>query len=640
MSVFSFPRLNFVGTLQLNPGTANNDDYAQAGSGQLTMPASFGPYAGQPFGLIDSKLVQPRTYGMSDADFIAWVQQPQSFDSSGGPQTAMPSEWNYYGNMSSSATTSIVGVQTGPGAPYTAPDPNVPLSSLVGAQLTFSGGITDVNSEGSPPATQFFLDTLKLAGGDGTPVVQGTPSKGACQWINFYRNVNLQADGGAGGYIYHVLLAGNGTIINIPGMPAGARGLVLRYYLYNTQIPVGGAAALAALYAQGKTNAATLQIAGTIAPLMDNETIFTGPVGRLLTSDPTPIPSPPGVTNNNAGGGNISLAPAVLQNNGLIVSADFIGTFPEYYQNGSNPKYDFGGVNLVVSGGGVTATVGPVPYTDQAGGNARGWVYDFDITLNPPAQHALQDPNATFMLQSPQYGAVLTEADYYFPSNQQGIYAEQNGPGNVFLNQGTTEPATVAVYHRGQPVAPYACPPITVWAYQSTPIQSPGNVKVLTTSLVPGIPISVDTSQPGNILLTFTIAGGSPPPQNYSTFSFPPYVTNFPSISLRILPNDEDFSQYYVDPSAAEPVGNDQLTWDVVYAKVLRTYYLLFPAMNQIFPLNSESAVTAAAQGILARTDPSIWMTSGFMPRTRDMSASRRTLLQAWCRKVSPTAVK
>ena len=114
----------------------------------------------------------------------------------------------------------------------------------------------------------------------------------------------------------------------------------------------------------------------------------------------------------------------------------------------------------------------------------------------------------------------------------------------------------------------------------------------------------------------------------------PPYITNAPSISLRILPNDEDFSRYYVDPSASEPVGNDQLTFDVVYQKVLRTYYLLYPVMNKVFPLNSEAEVAKHAQAILDVTDPKLWMSISFMPRTRDMSASRRTLLQAWCRKV------
>ena len=114
---------------------------------------------------------------------------------------------------------------------------------------------------------------------------------------------------------------------------------------------------------------------------------------------------------------------------------------------------------------------------------------------------------------------------------------------------------------------------------------------------------------------------------------FPPYLTNSPSITLRILPNGEDFSKYYA-PGEGEPVGNSLLTFGVLYEKVLRTYYLLYPAMNQVFALNSETAVAKYAQAILDRTDQSLWMTTGYMPRTRDMSASRTQLLQAWCRKV------
>lgn len=201
MSLFDFPRINFKGTILLNPGTANNDDYAQPPF--LTMPASWGPFAGQPFGLFDSKMVQARTYGMSDAAFVSWVQQMQTLTGPSGPSKVMPSEWNYYGDMGSTATTQIIGVQTAPDQSYTAADASVPLSSLIGASLTFSGGITDVNSEGSPPSTQFFINGVQLNGN----AVGGAPSKGACQWINFYRNVNLVADGGAGGYIYHVLLS-------------------------------------------------------------------------------------------------------------------------------------------------------------------------------------------------------------------------------------------------------------------------------------------------------------------------------------------------------------------------------------------------------------------------------------------------
>ena len=330
----------------------------------------------------------------------------------------------------------------------------------------------------------------------------------------------------------------------------------------------------------------------------------------------------------------------MLQQSGNIISADFAGTFPDYYQNGANPKFDFGAVTLNAVSGETITPIGPVNYLDLDGGNAIGWIFDFDVTGNTAAQTALQDPNVTFRLVHPTLGNVLGETDYYFVSNQQGIYAEQYGAGDTFLNQGSTEPATVAVYRRGQMLPAGTCPPITVWQYRSIPLEAPGDAEVLTSNFSPGDPIFVDTSQPGNYLFTFTIDGtGNPPPagdppQSYLTFQNPPYITNWPSISLRILPNNEDFSSYYVDPSSEEPVGNDLLTFDVVYAKVLRTYYLLFPVMSQIFALNDEQAVAQHAKGILTRTEMALWMTTQYMPRTRDMSESRRRLLRAWCRKV------
>jgi hypothetical protein len=116
----------------------------------------------------------------------------------------------------------------------------------------------------------------------------------------------------------------------------------------------------------------------------------------------------------------------------------------------------------------------------------------------------------------------------------------------------------------------------------------------------------------------------------------PPYVTNSPSISLRILPNGEDFSQYYKDPSAEDPVANDHLTFEVLYEKVLRTYYLLYPVMIRYVRLNSEEDVAKNAQGILDTTERSLWMSIHYMPRTRDMSASRLKLLRAWRRKALP----
>jgi hypothetical protein len=645
MSLFDYPRINFKGTIQLNPGTANNDDYAQQ-PGAALLPASCGPYAGQVLGLIDSKTVQPRTYGMSDAGFIAWVQKAQTFDISGSPGTSkaiIPAEWNYYGGMESQILdAAVIGVQSGPDKLHSNVSPDIPSTTVVGATLNFSGNITDVNSEGSPPATQFFIDNLTLQN-NATTFLTGTASKGACQWLNFYRNVNLTADGGAGGYVYHVMRKSDaGTVIRLPGFDdPGIIGVICRYYLYRRAGGASKNADIEALYEKQQNNPAVLEIAGTFAPLFANDKIITGPVGRLLVSNVSNIPTPLG-SNNNSSNGFVALAPAVLQSDGNTISADFSGSFPDCYQSDpeANPKYDFGKVTLNVANGRESALIGPVEYADTESGDRRGWIFDFDISSNAAAQRVLQDPDAKFSLNHAQFGTVLEETDYYFVSNQQGIYAEQNGPPDSFLNQGTYEPATVSVYRRGRELSAAECPPISVWQYRSVPIQSPGDVESIATTFKPGQPLQVDTGQPGNFLFTFSIddaADPAPigfPPKSYNSFMGPPFITNAPSISLRILPNDEDFSRYYVDPNAAAPVGNDQLTFDVVYQKVLRTYYLLYPIMNSIFPLNSEAAVAQSASGILQVTDPKQWMSIHFMPRTRDMSASRRTLLQAWCRKV------
>jgi len=445
MSIFDYPRINFQGTIQLSPGTANNDDYAQAPA--MLLPASYGTYAGDILALIDSKSVQARTYGMSGADFMAWVQKAHPFDVAGQKnqkKTVIPAEWNYYGGMDmDNVDARVIGVTTGPGDTYTQPNGGAAVTNVLGAALSFANGhIADVNSEGSPPATQFFIDQLTLAK-DGTTFIHGSASKGACQWLNFYRNVNMTADGGAGGYVYHVVMKNAATTIDIPGFDdPRVVGLILRYYLYALTMGATTNDEMEAVYKQRKTNPATLEIVGTFAPLYENETVLTTPTGRLLISNTTPIPTPEG-TQNNSSTGTIALAPAVLQVSGDVISADFVGTFPDYYQAGSppappsettNPKYSFGDVSLVVSSDSNTVVIGPVEYTNTVAGDQRGWVFDFDISRNQEAQRILSDPNASFQL-SLGAATILAETDYYFVSNQQAIYAEQNGPGSEFLNQ-------------------------------------------------------------------------------------------------------------------------------------------------------------------------------------------------------------
>lgn len=645
MSLFDYPRINITGTLTFSPATANNDDE----SNQTTPPLA----------LFDSANVEAITSGMDDATFRQWVQEVHTFATPQGPQEIIPAEWNYYGDLGISVSAaSVVGVVTGPGQLYTAPQASVPASALIGASLSYSGCVTDINPQGSPPATQFFIPQLTLTSGS-TVVLQGPASKGACQWINFVRNVNATADQGGGGYIYHVLQQSQCGVFALPGFDQpGVTGAIFRYYLFNGMTQASSNAELLALYAQQEMNPITLQFVATIAPLFEGETINTSPVGRLLAMDTLPITAPG--SNNNAAlmnNGLMSLAPAMVRTSDDHdrVSAEFVGTFPDNFQQAgypanppnptlpyTNDKWDFGPVTLLLqasAAGDRPLTIGAVNYTDTNGGNARGWIFDFDLSENLAARALLtNDPEAFFLLKSEQFGTVLTESEYFIATNQLSIYAEQHGAAESFLNQGTTEPATIAVYRRGVECAAGSCPPISVWSYATVPLQTPGPATLVASHFCPGDPLCADVSQPGNLNYVFTI-GNQPAPPTWNAFLMTILMTNTTTISLRILPNGVDFTPYYTIVNG-KPVGNSSgpnaLTFPFVYTNVLQTYYLLFPAMDPYVLLNGEESVNTNAQSILDAISPSAWMTPHFMPRTRDMSQSRRTLLEAYCNMVAP----
>ena len=260
-------------------------------------------------------------------------------------------------------------------------------------------------------------------------------------------------------------------------------------------------------------------------------------------------------------------------------------------------------MTLMVSNATGSAAIGPVDYADTDVRRRRGWIFDFDISSNAAAQQILQDPEAKFSLQHAQYGTVLAETDYYFVSNQQGIYAEQNGPGDSFLNQGTSEPATVSVYHRGRELGPAECPPITVWQYRSVPIQSPGNVEAIATNFKPGQPLQVDTSQPGNFLFTFSIDDAANP-----------VLTGFPPTELQHLHDAALHHERAVDQPAhpAQRRGLQQVlrrperhgTGGQRSTHLRRglpegAAHLLpaVPGHEFVFPLNSEAEVAENASG-------------------------------------------
>ncbi len=634
MSVFDLPRINVAGRLRLNPGTANNEDYAQPGaSSQALMPD------GEAMGLLDTGQVRVRKFHKSDAEFVEWIQHVQPFPAPDGTiNHYFPAEWNYYGDMSAmTLDIRVTGVQTELGSVLVARDPAVPLTAVLGARLSYNGVTTDINPEGSPPATQFFIDDLVLADDEATYISGGRTTKGVGLWINFFRNVALVADDGAGTYLHHVITDAH---LDLPGFE-DADGVVLRYGLSLPLLDdptVKDDAVLEQYFRDRRANPKTLDLVGTLAPYYAGEPVSMPP-GRQLISRSLNIHTP---TTRNNGSGQIALAPAAVGRSGRWLTIDAVSAFPDAYAGDGrdNPKFDFGDVTLHVVTHDESACIGPVPYADRAAGDRCGWLLDLDLAHADEGAASLLDLESAWLeLRSTRHGTVLREVDYYIVTDQLAAYAEQYGSDREFVSQGAAEPIRISVYHRGVRLTDADCPRISMWQYRSTPIQEPGDAQLKNSALLPDEDIIVPTDEAGTYLLTFHAEGESNPPASvfppptYAHFAYPPEfaVTWAPQVSVRVLPN-VDYSRYFTDPEADEPIGNSELTWDVVYQEVLRTYSLLYPAMNNKFRLDEPDAVAQFAPYVIDAVRPENWHSTRYMPPTRDLSASRRRLLQAWCR--------
>ena len=127
---------------------------------------------------------------------------------------------------------------------------------------------------------------------------------------------------------------------------------------------------------------------------------------------------------------------------------------------------------------------------------------------------------------------------------------------------------------------------------------------------------------PGLCILVFVPNGENPPPKDLNGFA--PAWADLYFVHIRVLPADADL----------DAIPDNQITWDLVYEKVLRYFYKMFPVMDQHLPLDDKAACSRAAQMLLLLTDASAWSSTLYMPITRELSDGKRRLLQRWCRLV------
>ncbi len=687
MSIFHFPRINFKGLMAINVGTANNDDY----SGDVFPPDS--PYANLPVRLNDSVNVQPAgldtetglVYGMTDEEWITWVQTPNYFASSPTPRFAkqksekseglvqanpsavplIPGEWNFYGDMGMTMVgATVIGI--------TDPNKQIPadlIIALTGAELSFNnrpdetgrstGMLIDVNPEDATNS-QIYADFLSLKSSQAASFLfSGKPTKGATRWVNFQRNTMLNGPNGAAASFQMSIplaeLQGQDILNGMPSVsPEGAplAGIVCRLVMYrslqkintfkyaNAKTTDPWFQEITDLYAIQGTNPTYVQIQGTIAPWFEGEP-ESCPVGRQLLPTANTIPLPSG---SNGNGPAFGLAPAVayLNKSANLLSIDFSTTFPDAYQGttfdpmetDNNPKFNFGQLSLGIQGAPAAVVVqdfADILYANTSVNDSLGWIFDipFDAKFLPMLE------NGWLAVTSPQYKILMQESPYLIVSDKSCLYAEQGAPDtttSVFRNDGPgLSPTSFLAYKKGVLLTPADSDRFTLYYYDNTPNQNPGNSVLLQNNYSSGSPIGIPTDIKGNLLVTATYNGDPyPPAGNYAGFA----GNVAPIINIRLLPNDKDYSQYYV-AGTNPPLGNNLLTFEVIYNEVLRNYYLLYPAMNKRVPLNDPTfwSDPVMAGTLMQRISLEFWGRSEAMPRTRDLSETRRDLLNAWCLK-------
>ena len=230
-----------------------------------------------------------------------------------------------------------------------------------------------------------------------------------------------------------------------------------------------------------------------------------------MVSNTAQIPTPPGHPQqrrrlHRAGAGGAGSRTATSS------SADFSGTFPDYFQKGANPKFDFGAVSLVVADASAQRHDRAGELRGHGGRRRQGLDLRFRHLVEsgrPAGVAAIRTPIFTLVHALHRHGAWRRPTTISSRTSRR-IYAEQYGPGTDVPepgHQGARDglglpPRPGARRRRTLPADHRLAVPL----HPHSVARRRRRPSPRTSS--PDSRIEVDTSQPGNFLFTFSINGG------------------------------------------------------------------------------------------------------------------------------------
>jgi len=600
-----------------------------------------------------------------------------------------PGYWNYFGSLSMELRNVRVKGITVPDAvtgtiTYTQAETcPAELSDLLNAELSFNlnygkpgsrttAYLSDVDSIGQF-CTQIFCGTAGLYDSNRQPLFIGSPVKSTARWMNLSRVLNWTFNvpmGGSASFYAMINIQPDSRIAAMfePYTSQPMQGLFMKlliHEVYEVRNPdYSKVPTVTMMDNQGNPreipkNPTSVSVTGSITPWYADD-MKTAPICRIMkgtgpvTINTTGIPNPLRQGSNSPLGiwPAATLGPVQFVRNSQynLLSLDFInainefGVDPEPYPSYSGTgdvqpfknfvNYNYGTFSvyflptLARKG---AFHVGDIPYDKYA----MDSFLETGGVLDLPLIGGGYTSGVFFVTIKELEKTILREDIIYITTDQQGIYAEQNqSPAGMYMSDGLPRvPFTLRVFNRGRPVSNKRGTKITL---QQINMSVPQSLKKTTMTVYDGMSYIFEEDQDGCNTYVFASSQKDllpdPMPSGLDaliaimTFGMRAYLA-----VLRIHASTDATLEPYLN-------GTLPITWDVVYANVFILYKTIYPVMDIILPMNSQTWSDPTIQKVMLNLiSEESWNKPLYMPVTRDLTTAQRTLLQMWVQQSQNT---
>jgi hypothetical protein len=310
------------------------------------------------------------------------------------------------------------------------------------------------------------------------------------------------------------------------------------------------------------------------------------------------------------------------------LSLDLSNTFPEWDASGT--KADFGSVTVGVKNNTDQFTeITSLEYSqyNQQAYESKGGIVD--IPLNNDQVQLLEEGKLVFKVHTTGKPVTALEEEVYTTVSDNRAF---------YLEECDTKELTIQVLHKGKPAPAGTNLLLAQYDHGLSLIPDPTDRLV---NIDTGTVVTTD----GEGIVTLTVTTTRPGCCNIGLIPFGENETR-PNIPETLNPILYNFLYGRVMPfdNGLLNTPDNELTWEFMYENIFRVYYLIYPGMSRIIPMNNREVMERAVGsirgiiGVDSKQNGAIhnpmWDNTMYMAITRDLPFWKRELVRRWCNLV------